>query len=117
MMSGDSTDYRNAYSMWHAVWSETFWRNENLRTLYSDDFNRQHEIICIFKENICLGILAFRWVDCTLESVQNDSYFRAWPKESVQQLALRGRNLMITSNLTVHPLARNKKLGLPIKDI
>ncbi len=115
--STSKSDYEAAYAMWKSVWSDTFRRLDGLEVLYSDDFNRQHELICLFKGRQCLGLVAFRQVDINLKAVLDDSYFRVWPSETIERLMSHGNHLMISSNLTVHPLARSQKLGLPVKDI
>lgn len=110
-------DYNSAYAMWKLVWSDTFKELDGADRIYSDDFCRTDEIICLFREQTCLAMGFMRWVNFNLESACEDSYFKVWPKEALQKLGSRGNNVIVCSNLTVHPLARGNKLGLPYKDV
>lgn len=111
------TDYLSAYAMWKLVWAETFKELDGAERVYSDDFARTDEIICIFREQTCLAMGFMRWVNFNLPSAQEDSYFKVWPEEAKKGLAAKGPNVIVCSNLTVHPLARGNKLGLPYKDV
>lgn len=110
-------DYKSAYAMWQLVWSETFRELDGAEKIYSDDFCRQDEIICVFREQSCLAMAFMRWVNFDLQAVHDDSYFKVWPKEALEGLGSKGPNVIVCSNLTVHPLARGNKLGVSFKDV
>ncbi|HEY8261500.1 MAG TPA: hypothetical protein VIG55_09830 [Methylosinus sp.] len=111
------SDYTSAYAMWKLVWLETFGELDGLDRIYSDDFSRQDEMLCIFRGAACLAMGALRRRDLSMPTVREDSYFKIWPPEAIDALSRNGCDIIICSYLTVHPMARRKALGLPMKDI
>ncbi len=111
------SDYKSAYAMWKMVWSETFRELDGLESMFSDDFARQDEILCVFRGPVCLALGLMRWRDIELSSVREDSYFQIWPAEAIDKLRSNGKDIVIFCNLTVHPMARSNALGLPMKDV
>jgi hypothetical protein len=110
-------DYESAYAMWKLVWSQTFRELDGTEIIYSDEFTRQDEIICIFQRQVCLAMGVMRWTNYKLPTIREDSYFKMWPREALEALGAKGNQVIICSNLTVHPLGRGNKLGLPLKDV
>jgi hypothetical protein len=111
------SDYKSAYAMWKMVWSETFKELDGLEKLFSDDFARQDEVLCIFRGAACLAMGLMRWRDIEIESAREDSYFQIWPADAIDKLRADGKDIIICCNLTVHPMARSNALGLPMKDV
>ncbi|MDJ0450532.1 hypothetical protein [Methylocystis sp. JR02] len=115
--SAQLSDYKSAYAMWKMVWSETFRELDGLDKMFSDDFARQDEILCVFRGPVCLALGLMRWRDIELPSVREDSYFQMWPAEAIDGLRANGKDIIICCNLTIHPMARSNALGLPMKDV
>ncbi|WP_108917967.1 hypothetical protein [Methylosinus sporium] len=110
-------DYNSAYATWRTVWLETFRELEGAERLYSDEFCRQNEILCIFRERECLAMGLMRWTNLELQSARDDSQLGAWPVDALENVASHGSRIIIASRLTLHPLARGGALGLPMMDV
>jgi hypothetical protein len=111
------SDYKSAYALWKMVWLETFKELDGVDRIFSDDFSRQDEILCLFRGPICLAVGVMRWRNLDMPSVRDDSYFEMWPTKALEILGSNGKNIVIASNLAVHPMARRNALGLPMKDV
>lgn len=109
--------YKNIYSCWHYVWSEAFKEMGVEKKLHSDAFTRQDLIGAAFYKNECIGMAFFRWTDASRPDFALDSYFDIWNDDHRSALCSRGNNVIVCSNLTLHPNGRGKKLGLSGKDL
>lgn len=110
-------DYLAAYAMWRTVWAETFRELDGTPKIYSDEFTRQDEVLCIFRGDVCLASGVLRWVNLGLVSDREDSYFAIWPESAIHTLWSRGPNVIVMSNVSVHPLVRRGRLGISLKDV
>jgi hypothetical protein len=111
------TEYKNAYELWHRVWSSTFEELKGVSRLYSDDFTRQEDVICLFEGSKCLFTIFFRKADITNPAIRNDSYFASWDEASLDALARDSSETIIYSYITVNEEARRGYRGLPLKKL
>jgi hypothetical protein len=95
--------YAEAYWLWRRVWSQTFQELDGLKSLFSDDFIRQDQIGCIFRDDLCIALVFFRDLDFTLPSARHDSYFKCWKESDIIGLLKDGPKVMVGSYITVHP--------------
>jgi hypothetical protein len=109
--------YNAAYNLWKNVWSETLHELDNLSTLYSDDFTRQDEIGAVFYRAKCVMLTFFRIVDLGVSSDREDSYFKVWPEQALNELTQYGSRIMIGSTITIDESVRGEKLGISAKDL
>lgn len=89
----------------------------NKEVIYSDSFTRQDYIGAIFYEDRCLALCFFRWGNINSPDFSSDSYFSYWTPEDIQELALKGPSVIISSNFTICPLARKGNLDFSMKDL
>ena len=109
--------YNSVYDCWYRVWKEAYKEMQLNRDLYSDSFTRQDYVGAIFYGDRCLGLCFFRWANIQSPDFASDSYFSYWTPEDMQALALRGPNIIISSNFTICPLARKGNLDFSMKDL
>jgi hypothetical protein len=109
--------YKSMYDCWQTVWSEAYKEMKFEAGLYSDAFTRQDYIGGLFYEDRCLALCFFRWANSSLPDFASDSYFSYWNKEDLAQLTLNGPQVIISSNFTIHPLARKGNLDFSMKDL
>lgn len=95
--------YELAYALWERVWTQTFRELDNADRLFSDDFTRQDEILCLFNRDVCIALVCHRYANFSVTSTSEDSYFRAWPQDAIHQLVSHGPMVVIGSQITVHP--------------
>ncbi len=108
--------YQKAFDLWKNVWEATFRELDGLNYLPSDDFTRQHEILCIFHGDDCIALICHRYMESDNPAVLSDSYFRPWPVEAKEKFRV-GKNLVIASYITVHPDYRGRSNGISVKEI
>lgn len=109
--------YKEIYECWSTVWSEAFNELGVKKRLLSDAFTRQDLIGATFFKKKCIGMFFMRWTDATRIDFAADSYFQIWGEEHLKTLCSRGEKIIVSSNLTVHPMARGEKLGFSGKDL
>ena len=109
--------YKEIFSHWQRVWSETFKEVEGSQTLFSDDFTRQDEIMALFYKTTCISICCHRLGNLALPSFKKDSYFKAWSDESIQALAKDGQSIIIDSQISVDPEHRKLEGGIRVIEL
>lgn len=109
--------YDRAYAHWDDVWRKTFVEVENRRTLFSDDFTRQSEILAIFHDLRCVAIVCHRSADLSSPVTRNDSYFQAWPADALEKLGRHGPKILVGSQISVDPDYRGQFDGVSLKNI
>lgn len=109
--------YKKIYACWHLVWNEAFQELGVTKKMTSDAFTRQDLIGATFYKDECIGMCFYRWVDATRKDFAEDSYFQIWNDKHRAALCSRGNKILVCSNLTLHPMARGKKLGFSGKDL
>lgn len=109
--------YESIYGCWDTVWSDAYKEMKFSNPLYSDAFTRQDYIGAIMHEEICLGLCFFRWTNTASADFSKDSYFSYWSAEDLSQLAPQGSQIIVSSNFTVHPIARKGNLDFSMKDL
>lgn len=97
---------REAFRLWHAVWTATFRELDGTDMLYSDDFTRQSCIVSLFHHEKCVTLGMLHHVDFTTPAGRLDSYFRVWPDSAIQRLTKDGPRVTVGSNITVDPQFR-----------
>lgn len=109
--------YERAFEHWHAVWSKTFADLEWRRTLQSDDFSRQDEILAIFEGERCIAMVCHRFADLAQSPVKHDSYFKVWTPEAIEKLGTYGNRLLIGNQISVDPDRRGLIDGISLKNL
>jgi len=92
--------YHAAYACWMGVWMETYRELLQKNVIMSDDFSRQDEVLALFKESKCLGMVFMRSDSFTDPAVWHDSYFSAWPAFAINRLMRNGSSFTICSYMT-----------------
>lgn len=112
--------YDKIYDCWNRVWeaayNEANFKNHN-DDLKSDAFTRQDYAAAIFRQDECIAFILFRYVDMTLASTQDDSFFAQWSEIHRKAVTKIGNRILICGNLGVLPTFRQKSLGVSLKDL
>jgi hypothetical protein len=96
--------YLKTYECWKEVWEKVYRDEMKLtHTHFSDDFLRQDEIVALFTEGKCVGMAFMRFCDLRLLPFQQDSYFRYWPPQKIEEVLHMGNRVSLASYFTVHP--------------
>ncbi|MGZ3768420.1 MAG: hypothetical protein ACXVCP_01235 [Bdellovibrio sp.] len=101
--TGYSKIYLDCYELWKRVWSEALKELGNKNQIYSDGFTRQTKIGCIYFEDKCVAMSAFREIDLSFYPQQQDSLLQAWTSDALHKLVADGSRVSICSYLTVSP--------------
>jgi hypothetical protein len=105
--------YEKTYICWKEVWQYVYESEmKQNHKFFSDDFQRQEEIISLFAGNSCVGMAFVRSADLSLKPVREDSCFRFWPQDSMENILSLSPNIAIASYFTIHQDFRKMKLGL-----
>lgn len=105
--------YEKTYLCWKSVWADVYKAEMGQdHQFYSDDFQRQDQIIALFSEDKCVGMAFVRHVDFDSLVVHNDSCFRYWPEDSIKEIIRLSTKVAIASYFTVHHDFRKSKLGI-----
>lgn len=113
----DAESLVEAYACWSRVWRTTLLELDGHETLFSDDFTRQDEVGVLFVKERAAAMACLRWLDFSLPLAREDSYFRVWPQEALDQLIARGKRVLAASYLTVAPEWRGASRRLPALQI
>jgi hypothetical protein len=105
-----------AFECWREVWSEAFYELEGATVLFSDNFSRQDEIAAFFQDGECLGLMCHRIVDFAQPLFREDSYFEAWPKETLDRACAQGTKIFISNHFTL-ARAWRKADGVSMKEL
>ena len=109
--------FEKTYALWKSVWGQTLKELDGLDVLTSDNFSRQHEILSLFIDDICVAIVCHRYVDLSLLSSRDDSYFKPWPQEAFKKLCAHGNKAAIGSQITIHSGYRGESPFGRIKNV
>lgn len=119
LLSGSKIDhhyreiYEKTYICWKEVWQHVYESEmQQNHKFFSDDFQRQEKIISLFAGSRCVGMAFVRSIDLSLLSVREDSCFRYWPQESLENILQLSSNIAIASYFTIHQEFRKMKLGV-----
>lgn len=94
-------DSVESFSLWHQIWSETFFELDHLGVLFSDQFTRQDYILSLFYREQCVGLCCCNRVDFSHPATRYDSYFEIWPEFALAQLLRDGPKIIVASQLVV----------------
>lgn len=108
--------YLKIYKCWQEVWGATFKELDGLDSLKSDAFTRQDFIGAIFVDGDCKAMALYRYVDASLVTIEDDSYFANWNEVALQKLRSQGDKILVCSYFTIHPSARKETLGFAMRD-
>lgn len=110
--------YERAYAHWEKIWSATFKELDGKGILFSDNFTRQDEVICVFDGLLCVAMVCHRYVDLSLTSAVKDSYFEKWPEEALSGLTAHGHRILIGNQISVDPERRGRTADdISLKDL
>lgn len=107
----DQIYLEQAYQAWREVWCDVFNNEMGLNTaLYSNDFSRQTYVMALFQNQQCIGVAFMREIDFRSQIAVDDSYFRFWPQEVLEELKNKHQKVMIASNFTItHAFRRSRE--------
>lgn len=106
-----------AYATWRRVWARTFAELDGQAAMFSDDFTRQDELGVLFHDGECVGMTAYRWLECAGLGTSDDSYFKAWPAHALAALRRAGSTVCVGSYLTVEPAWRGPRGAVSAKEL
>ncbi len=109
--------YTKAYDCWREVWKECLIQETTKKSFYSDDFTRQDEIMSLFYDGQCTGLVFLRWVHMNETPLREDSFFKLWPEEAIAKLCVRGPHVVVNSNFSVHQNFRRNAMGISWKNL
>lgn len=113
--------YQTVYAFWQEEWSATFKNDSKEKVpdvLYSDDFRRQDQIICLFYQATPIATFSLDWIDLELAADRQQSCMRHYPTEVLQKLiAEKKSQIIMMSYMLVAKQWRRHRSGLPIADI
>lgn len=110
--------YLKAFDCWKEVWEKVYREEMKLsHAHFSDDFLRQDEIIALFTEGKCVGMAFMRFCDLSLRPFQQDSYFRYWPQDKIEEVLRMGSRVSLASYFTVHPDFRQMREPICWKEL
>lgn len=92
--------YFAAYSCWMGVWTQTYRELCQKDKIMSDDFSRQDEVMALFREDKCLGMVFMRSESFSDPAIWHDSYFSSWPAFAINRLSRHGDKFTIVSYMT-----------------
>ena len=107
----------DAYRCWRVVWGQTLLELDGSERVFSDDLTRQHELGALFYAGRCIGLTGYRWLDLSLCVHRDDSYFKVWQAELLEEIAKSSARVCVGSNLTVLPEWRGSIAGYSVKEI
>lgn len=112
--------YHKIYTCWSKVWAEAYneinykKRSDDLK---SDAFTRQDFATAIFHEDNCVAVILYRYVDMSLQTAQDDSFFSQWSELHRKSLSKVGKRFIVAANLAVPPEFRKKNFGFSFKEL
>lgn len=117
--------YNNIYNCWYKVWTAAYseancpLEHEKLK---SDTFTRHDFAAAVFHQDECIAFILFRYLDMSLATSLEDSFFSHWEETSMNSVKNLGRHIMVCGNLGVTPSIRIKTLrnalqGASLKDV
>jgi hypothetical protein len=110
--------YKTTFDCWKNVWDSVYSKEMKIKKqMYSDDFLRQDHIVALFSDQKCAGLAMVRFTNFYLLPVQEDSYFRFWPKETLKLVSELSHRVAIASYFTVHPDFRQQNTGICMKTL
>lgn len=105
-------DLDKAYACWKEVWSKALSEEMNVKDkLYSDAFTRQELVAVVFHgaDPLCLATL--NPYDLTSERDLDDSYFKVWPENILEQIRAKSPVVFASCHATVNFKFRRGQLG------
>jgi hypothetical protein len=113
-----SEQWNAAYSFWKAQWNQFIQEHKLEEHLYSDDFTRSDSAGVLYLDGKIASIILYKERDLSRESSKDDSYFKVWPTQLIEQLSHdRITKVMSAGYLTVHPLLRGEQFKPSLKNI
>ncbi len=114
---GGAEYYLEAYRLWKLVWKATLLELDGSDELYSDHFTRQDYVLCLFHGARCVALTCFRRADLGYATHQEDSWFKPWPKEMLDQIGRELRQGLVVSWVTIDPDYRRTQANAYTKDL
>lgn len=102
--------YNLAYETWKNTWRDVYNEEMQLNTqLYSNDFTRQAHVVALFQGYQCVGLAFMRDVNFDFQTTKEDSYFRFWPKQTLDEIGKTEPQIVVASFFTIAPDYRRSK--------
>jgi len=96
-----SAEVDACWHLWEKVWSQTFRDLDGNGQVYSDNFSRQDEILCLRYKGSPIALVAHRYGDAKTEYLFRDSYFGCWSELAKRQLSYHGTKIAVGSHITI----------------
>lgn len=110
---------KETYEMWRDVWLSALGELDGATDLKSDDYTRQEQVGALLYDNEVVGSVFFTRVDLSEPMFRKDSYFAAWPEETMLDWGTKrpGFQLMVCSWFTLSPKMRRNATGISAKQL
>ncbi len=110
--------YDMLFSFWHHSFKKVFEEiSKPNQYKFSDQFLLQDEVGGLFFKDQVVAIIFYSWIDCNRPSELARSYFSHYTDPAMNFLTQQSNEIMVMSNLAVHPLWRKKKTNLDIASL
>lgn len=106
-----------SYDMWRGVWVAALNELEGETDLKSDDFTRQQDVGVLFQDGVAVGSVFFSNVDLKLPMWRKDSYFSAWPEQTMIDLGGVYPSVLVCSYFTLSAAFRRGTRGFNGKQL
>lgn len=110
-------EYDSVYKLWKELWIEDRKNSNVIDKLYSNEFTRQDNILCIFHRGHCVGMTFLRWFDFQNQTSFDDSSYDIWPKDILDVLTKNGSQVAAVTNLAISKDFRKKRFNTSWKDL
>jgi len=105
------------YDMWREVWLAALGELEGAKDLKSDDFTRQEQIGVLLEDGVAIGSVFFANVDLAKPMWRKDSYFSAWPEDTMVKIGREYSTVLVCSYFTLSQNYRRSSQGFNGKQL
>lgn len=106
------------YRCWRSVWVDALTSEMNVKDfLYSDNYSRQSHVAALFHGEEPVGLTTLNWMHLGDDLYLDDSFFKVWPKDAIENLKVEAKTIMTCCNVTLNFKFRQNALGVSAKDL
>ena len=119
-VSENISHYNTAYDFWRVFMGYEMSKEniENIESkLSSDGFMLFEDIYTLFYKTSIVGLFCFDTKDMSSHAIGDQSFFKTFPVEILNNYVHKAQYIMTIGHLLVHPNWRRSKIGLGLSDI